>query len=85
MHIVVKLWEIPDDGLTENITEPIVDMIYHQKRVGLIEWHPTASNILISSGKLCLCLALHLDFERTVQLLNLLLSIGLCLKLEKPL
>ncbi|XP_067931451.1 coronin-1B-like isoform X2 [Watersipora subatra] len=53
----VKIWQIPEGGLTETLTEPIVDLIYHQKRVGLIQWHPTASNILASSGadnKTCL-------------------------------
>lgn len=53
----VKLWEIPEDGLKEMLIEPIVDLVYHQKRVGLIEWHPTASNILVSSSadlKTCL-------------------------------
>lgn len=48
--VVVKVWEIPEEGLTSTLTEPIVDLIYHQRRVGLIEWHPTASNILVSSG-----------------------------------
>ena len=47
----VKIWQIPEDGLSETLTEPIVDLIYHQKRVGLIQWHPTASNILASSSK----------------------------------
>jgi len=51
LYIIVKLWEIPEDGLKEMLIEPIVDLVYHQKRVGLIEWHPTASNILVSSSK----------------------------------
>lgn len=57
---VVKVWQIPDEGLTESLIEPICDLIYHQKRVGLIEWHPTASNILVSSGTLSCCLHKYL-------------------------
>ena len=48
---LVKIWQIPEDGLKESLNTPIVDLVYHQRRVGLIEWHPTASNILISSGR----------------------------------
>lgn len=47
----MKIWQIPEGGLQESLNEPIVDLVYHQRRVGLIEWHPTASNILLSSGK----------------------------------
>ncbi|KAF6037739.1 hypothetical protein EB796_003946 [Bugula neritina] len=53
----VKIWQIPKNGLRESLNEPIVDLVYHQRRVGLIEWHPTVSNILASSGsdhKFCL-------------------------------
>ncbi|XP_067934740.1 coronin-1C-like isoform X1 [Watersipora subatra] len=53
----VKIWQIPEEGLKKSLEVPIVDLVYHQRRVGLIEWHPTASNILLSSGadhKLCL-------------------------------
>ena len=50
-YFSVKIWQIPEDGLKESLNTPIVDLVYHQRRVGLIEWHPTASNILISSGR----------------------------------
>lgn len=50
IYFLVKIWQIPEDGLKESLNEPIVDLVYHQRRVGLIEWHPTASNILLSSG-----------------------------------
>lgn len=32
------------------MSEPVVDLVYHQRRVGLILWHPTANNILLSAG-----------------------------------
>jgi len=47
---VVKVWEIKDYGLTRTMTEPVVDLAYHQRRVGLILWHPSASNVLLSAG-----------------------------------
>jgi hypothetical protein len=46
----VKVWELPEGGLTETITQPVVDLRGHQRRVGVIEWHPTAENILFSAG-----------------------------------
>ncbi|CAB0011130.1 unnamed protein product [Nesidiocoris tenuis] len=32
------------------LTEPIVDLIHHQRRVGLVLWHPTALNVLLTAG-----------------------------------
>jgi WD40 repeat protein len=46
----VKVWEIPEGGLKETMTEPVVTLVGHQRRVGLVEWHPTAENILFSAG-----------------------------------
>ena len=46
----IKVWQIPDSGLATNLTEPVVDLYAHQKRVGFIAWHPTAQNVLVSAG-----------------------------------
>lgn len=47
----VKVWEIPDEGLKEPLTEPIVSLdTIHQRRVGQVVWHPTAQNVLLSVG-----------------------------------
>ena len=46
----IKVWQIPDSGLTENLTEPLVNLYAHQKRVVLIAWHPSAENVLASAG-----------------------------------
>lgn len=32
------------------MTEPVVDLLYHQRRVGLVLWHPTALNVLLTAG-----------------------------------
>lgn len=47
---LLKVWQIPDGGLSRTLTEPVVDLLYHQRRVGLVLWHPTALNVLLTSG-----------------------------------
>ncbi|XP_018895730.1 coronin-6 isoform X2 [Bemisia tabaci] len=47
---VVKVWQIPDGGISRTLTEPVVDLLYHQRRVGLVLWHPTAENVLLTAG-----------------------------------
>jgi coronin-1B/1C/6 len=46
----VKVWGIPDGGLTDSITDPLVDLQGHQRKVTLLRFHPTASNILASAS-----------------------------------
>ncbi|XP_012687212.1 coronin-2A [Clupea harengus] len=46
----VKIWDIPKHGILKNVTVPTKELQGHSRRVGLIEWHPTASNILFSTG-----------------------------------
>lgn len=46
----VKVWEIPFPGLLKNLTVPMKELQGHSRRVSLIEWHPTANNILFSTG-----------------------------------
>lgn len=46
----VKVWQIPEGGLLRNLEEPVVDLVAHQRRVGLVVWHPTVQNILLSGG-----------------------------------
>jgi coronin-1B/1C/6 len=44
----IKVWQIPEGGLTENITTPLVDLHGHSKKVTLLRAHPTANNVLAS-------------------------------------
>lgn len=44
----VKVWGIPEGGLTENIAEPLVDLHGHARKVTLIRFNPTANNVLAS-------------------------------------
>ncbi|XP_046873546.1 coronin-2B-like [Hypomesus transpacificus] len=46
----VKIWDIPSQGVQQNITVARKTLIGHSKRVGLIEWHPTARDLLVSSA-----------------------------------
>ena len=46
-----QVWQIPDYVPVRNITEPVVTLEGHSKRVGIIPWHPTARNVLLSAGK----------------------------------
>ncbi|XP_053562122.1 coronin-6 isoform X2 [Bombina bombina] len=44
------VWQIPDYTPVRSITEPIVTLEGHSKRVGIIKWHPSARNVLLSAG-----------------------------------
>ncbi|XP_056442226.1 coronin-2A isoform X1 [Gadus chalcogrammus] len=46
----VKVWEVPPQGLLRNLTVPWKELQGHSRRVGLLEWHPTANNILFSTA-----------------------------------
>ena len=46
----VMVWDIPEGGLTENLTEPKVKLVGHQRKCSHIQWHPTAASVLASSS-----------------------------------
>ncbi|XP_052872330.1 coronin-1C-like [Anopheles cruzii] len=46
----IKLWRIPEGGLTSNLTECLTELVGHKRKVLHIEWHPTAANVLLSAG-----------------------------------
>uniref|UniRef100_A0A672JMI5 Coronin n=1 Tax=Salarias fasciatus TaxID=181472 RepID=A0A672JMI5_SALFA len=45
----VMVWQIPENGLVTSMSEPIVTLEGHSKRVGIVAWHPTARNVLLST------------------------------------
>ncbi|MEQ2185309.1 hypothetical protein GOODEAATRI_016805 [Goodea atripinnis] len=47
----VMVWQIPENGLVSSMSEPVVALEGHSKRVGIITWHPTARNVLLSAGE----------------------------------
>ncbi|NP_001083772.1 coronin 1C L homeolog isoform X2 [Xenopus laevis] len=46
----VMVWQIPENGLTIPLTDAVVVLEGHSKRVGIVTWHPTARNVLLSAG-----------------------------------
>ncbi|XP_011480120.3 uncharacterized protein coro1cb isoform X1 [Oryzias latipes] len=46
----VMVWQVPENGLENPISEPVVVLEGHSKRVGIVSWHPTARNVLLSAG-----------------------------------
>lgn len=46
----VKVWQIPDGGLTEDMEEAAVVLKGHQRKVTIVEWHPTANGVLFSAS-----------------------------------
>jgi len=46
----IKVWDIPNGGLTKNLTDCVADLVAHQRRVGVLAWHPSAYLVLMSAG-----------------------------------
>lgn len=46
-----QVWAVPEAGLARSLNEPLVTLEGHSKRVGIVTWHPTAQNLLLSAGK----------------------------------
>jgi len=46
----VKVWQIPEGGLTSTLTTPLLSLETHNRKVGTADFHPTASNILATTG-----------------------------------
>jgi len=46
----VKIWGIPEGGLTSHLTTPLQSLDTHKRKVGTADFHPSANNILATSG-----------------------------------
>lgn len=46
----VKVWQIPEEGLKANLSDPVQTMTAHRKKVGTADFNPTANNILATSS-----------------------------------
>lgn len=46
----IKLSQIPEGGLKENLTTAAVSFAGHEKKITNLRWHPTANNILTSAS-----------------------------------
>uniref|UniRef100_UPI003AAE8195 coronin-7-like isoform X2 n=1 Tax=Centroberyx gerrardi TaxID=166262 RepID=UPI003AAE8195 len=46
----IRVWQVPDGGLTETLTEPEVILQGHTEKIYSIKFHPLASGLLVSSS-----------------------------------
>ncbi|XP_031631140.1 coronin-2B-like isoform X2 [Contarinia nasturtii] len=46
----IKIWRIPEEGLTSNLDTYESELLGHRRKVLHIEWHPTANNVIFSAG-----------------------------------
>jgi len=50
MDLEPRVWVIPKDGLTETMEESAGVLEGHEKRVGVVKFHPQAENVLLTSS-----------------------------------
>ncbi|XP_060010756.1 coronin-2A isoform X2 [Lagenorhynchus albirostris] len=62
----IKIWDIPKQLLAKNLTVCKKELVGHARRVGLVEWHPTAASILFSSGYDYKVMVWNLDTKEAV-------------------
>ena len=46
----LRIWDIPESGLTADLSNSKIDLNGHRKRVSAIRFHPVADNVLASGG-----------------------------------
>lgn len=46
----IKIWDIPEGGLTSSLSEFSNELLGHRRKITQLEWHPSTENVLISSG-----------------------------------
>lgn len=46
----LRLWKLPENGLTSDLSSSVADLQDHRKRVAAIRFNPSADNILLSGG-----------------------------------
>nr|KAF6483821.1 coronin 2A [Rousettus aegyptiacus] len=63
---MIKIWDIPRQLLSKNLTACRKELVGHSRRVGLVEWHPTAANILFSAGYDYKVMVWNLDTKESV-------------------
>ena len=45
-----RIWNIPEGGLTGHLVDPVQTLIGHRRKVGTVNFHPTASNVVVTSS-----------------------------------
>ena len=46
----IKVWQLPEEGLTEDMKDPMITHEGHSKKVGILQWHPSAEHVLASAS-----------------------------------
>eukprot|EP01059_Diplonema_ambulator_P036872 TRINITY_DN9454_c2_g1_i1.p1 TRINITY_DN9454_c2_g1~~TRINITY_DN9454_c2_g1_i1.p1 ORF type:complete len:454 (+),score=150.69 TRINITY_DN9454_c2_g1_i1:53-1414(+) len=46
----IRVWNIPEGGLTEDLTDAMVTHTGHGKKVGILSWHPSAEHVLATAS-----------------------------------
>lgn len=46
----IKLWDIPEGGLTSSLSEFSNELLGHRRKITQLEWHPSTENVLISAS-----------------------------------
>lgn len=46
----IKLWDIPEGGLTSSLSDYSIELLGHRRKITQLEWHPSTENVLISAG-----------------------------------
>eukprot|EP01137_Pigoraptor_chileana_P029063 Opistho-2@13765 len=46
----LRVWRIPEGGLKETISEPILRISGHRQKINVIRFHPTARNVVATAG-----------------------------------
>lgn len=44
----IKLWEIPDGGLTSSLSDFKIELRGHRRKINQLEWHPSTENVIFS-------------------------------------
>ncbi|XP_065170648.1 coronin-2B-like isoform X2 [Atheta coriaria] len=79
----IKLWHIPDAGLSTHLTDWLVELVGHKRRVSYIEWHPTAENILFSAGFDHLVIVWDIEKGNAVNMINCHPDVIYCMALNR--
>jgi len=62
----IRLWKIPENGLTSDLSDFHADLQEHRKRVSSLRFHPSAENILLSGSNDSTVLVWDIESSQTV-------------------
>ncbi|KAM9346479.1 coronin-7 [Symphorus nematophorus] len=66
----IRVWQVPEAGLTETLTEPELILQGHTEKIYSIKFHPLASGLLVSSSYDLTVRLWNLDSGKEVKLLK---------------